>query len=158
MRLLFGVTLETMKRICFKYLFHGTSSIYRKGIESNGLLPVNGALHLTTHPGIAIDEAVFTVRGEDLRYGYKKGVGGCPLVVRVDRSAAINLRLDRPGYYDKEAAKKHRLVAIRFSFATDTAIRAEHLSFIDREIEAECHRLLDEIHGMTKLLPFEYPS
>jgi hypothetical protein len=147
-----------MKRIRFKYLFHGTSSIYRKGIESNGLLPVNGSLHLTTHPGIAMDEAVFTVRGEDLRYGYKKGVGGCPLLVRVDRSAAINLRLDRPGYYDKEAAKKHRLAAIRCAFSTDTPIRPEDLSFIDTNIEAVCKELLDEIHGMTKLLPFEYPS
>ena len=104
-----------------------------------------------------MDEAVFTVRGEDLRYGYKKGVGGRPLVIRVDRSAATRLRLDRPGYYDQEAAKKHRLVAIRCSFVTDTAIRPEHFSFIDRDIESECHRLLEEIHGMTKLLPFEYP-
>ena len=146
-----------MKRIRFKYLFHGTSSIYRESIESNGLLPVNGALHLTTHSGIALDEAVFTVRGEDLRYGYKRRVGGSPLVVKVERSAALNLRLDRPGYYDNEATKKHRLVAARCAFATDTLIRPEHLSFIDTDIEAVCNNLLDEIHCMTKLLPFEYP-
>jgi hypothetical protein len=150
--------LDTVKRIRFKYLFHGTSSTYRKSIETKGLLPVNGALHLTTHPCIALGEAVFTVRGEDLRYGYKRSVGGFPLVVKIDRSAAINLRLDRPGYYNKEAAKKHRLAAIRCAFSTDTSIRPEDISFIDTNIEAVCKELLDEIHGMTKLLPFEYQS
>jgi hypothetical protein len=147
-----------MRRIRFKYLFHGTSSIYRDRIEKNGLLPVNGALHLTTNPCIAMDEAVFSVRGE-LRYGgYKTGVGGFPLVVKVERSAAIDLRLDTPGYYDAEAAKKHRLVAMRCAFLTDTLIRPENLSFIDTDIASECHKLLDEIHRMTTLLPFEYPS
>ena len=130
-----------MKRIRFKYLFHGTSSIYRESIESNGLLPVNGALHLTTHPAVALDEAFFTVNGEDPRYGYKTGVGGDLLIVKVERSAARNLRLDIPGYFDKEATKIRRLVAKRFAFSTDTLNRPEDLSFIDTNIEAVCKKM-----------------
>jgi hypothetical protein len=71
-----------MKRIRSKYLFHGTSSIYRASIEKDGLLPVNGELHLTTLPSLALDEAHWTVNGEDPRYGYKEAVGGPLLIVK----------------------------------------------------------------------------
>jgi len=146
-----------VKPIRFRYLLHGTSSKHRAHIESNGLLPVNGKLHLTTNPAIAFDEAENTVKGEPhLIHGYKIGIGGDPLIVKVERGKVWNLRLDSPGYYDKESASIRRLVPKRFAFTTDALIRPEHLAFIDSDFEAECHRLTVEIHRMARLLPFQY--
>ena len=106
-----------MSRIRFKYLFHGTSSLYRADIEKAGLLPVNGLLHLTTHPLVALMEAEWTVSGEPhLKAGYKKGVGGGRLVVLVERAEARNLQIDTPGYYDNESAKWRRLSQVRVGF------------------------------------------
>lgn len=76
---------DLVDRIRFKYLFNGTSSVFGLAIETDGLLPVNGALHLTTDPSVAGEEANWTVKGEDPRYGYKQAAGGTPLIVKVDR-------------------------------------------------------------------------
>jgi hypothetical protein len=146
-----------MKRIRFKYLFHGTSSIFRESIEKDGLLPINGALHLTTDPALAFDEAYWTVRGEDPSSGYKKAVGGTPLIVKVDRDAVSGLRIDSPGWYDKTSSKVRRLVAKRVAFRTQIPVSPTHLSFIGENLEAELQILFDEIHEMTSLrLPFQY--
>lgn len=145
-----------MSRIRFKYLFHGTSSIFRRRIEKEGLLPRNGALHLTTNPEIAWEEADRTVRGEDPQYGYKRAVGGEPLIVKVDREAVSGLRIDSPGWYDKDSKKHLRLVAKRFSFRTERPVRPISLSFIDSDMEIHVPQLLDEINGMaTWRSPFE---
>ena len=50
--------------IKFRYLFHGTSSVYSAGIKVSGLLPRSGVIYLTTHPMVALIEAERTVRGE----------------------------------------------------------------------------------------------
>jgi hypothetical protein len=145
-----------MKRIRFKYLFHGTSSIYRESIEKDGLRPVNGALHLTTEPWLAWTEANWTVFGEDQSSGYKTGVGGRPLVVKVDREAVSQLRIDSPGWYEKESSKVRRLVAKRVAFRTEKAVSPISLSFIEN-FDAELQGSYDEIHAMTTLrLPFQY--
>ena len=147
-----------MRPIRFRYLFHGTSSKYRADIERDGLLPINGRLYLTTHPAIAFEEAENTVRGElHLIHGYKRAVGGNPLIVKVERAKVVNLRLDSPEYYDKESAKIRRLVPKRFAFTTNGAISPEHLAFIDSDFEAECNSLMIDIHLMASLLPFQYP-
>jgi hypothetical protein len=146
-----------MKRIRFKYLFHGTSSIFRESIEKDGLLPVNGALHLTTDPALALDEAYWTVKGEDPSSGYKKAVGGTPLIVKVDRDAVSGLRIDSPGWYDKSSSKVRRLVAKRVAFRTEKPVSPTRLSFIGGNVEAELEKLFDQIHEMTTLrLPFQY--
>jgi hypothetical protein len=145
-----------MGRVRFKYLFHGTSSICRAAIEANGLLPVNGLLHLTTLPSLALDEAYWTVKGEDPHHGYKTPVGGDLLIVKVDRSAARDLRLDVGGWYEKESPKIRRLVAKRYAFRTEKPISPEHLSFLDKDLFSECDKLVGEIHLMAKLLPFQY--
>src|ERR1035441_10686211 len=111
-----------MKRIRFKYLFHGTSSVFKRGIEKDGLLPVNGALHLTTDPSLAWDEANWTVNGEDPRYGYKRAIGGNPLIVIVDRDAVSGLSIDNPGWYDQNSPNVRRLVAKRVAFRTERSI------------------------------------
>ena len=147
-----------MRPIRFRYLFHGTSSKYRGDIERDGLLPINGKLHLTTHPAIAFEEAENTVGGEPhLVHGYKSAVGGNPLIVKVERAKVGNLRLDSPEYYNKESAKIRRLVPKRFAFTTNAVIRPEHLAFIDSNFEAECNSLMIDIHRMARLLPFQYP-
>jgi len=88
--------------IKFRYLFHGTSSVHKANILANGLSPLNGELYLTTHPMVAPIEAEHTVKGEGhLTEGYKNGIGGLPLVTVVERSAAINLKLDVRGYYER---------------------------------------------------------
>jgi len=146
-----------MKRIRFKYLFHGTSTVFRRGIETDGLLPVNGALHLTTDPSLAWDEANWTVNGEDPRHGYKLAVGGEPLIVKIDRDAVSGLTIDSPGWYDKNSSKVRRLVAKRVAFRTETVISPAGLSFIDSDFEVQLKRLFDEIHEMTTWrLPFQY--
>lgn len=145
-----------MSRIPFKYLFHGTSSLFRDGIEKHGLLPVNGALHLTTHPLVALMEAEWTVNGEaHLEAGYKKGAGGWQLVVRVERSEARNLRIDTPGYYEKVAATERRLSQVRVAFRTDVPIEPGSLSFIDTDLERRCNQHLDEIERMATFPPFD---
>lgn len=149
--------IRVMRRIRFKYLFHGTSSIFRESIEKGGLLPKNGALHLTTDPGLAWTEANWTVHGEDLSSGYKRGVGGRPLLVRVDREAVSQLKIDSPGWYDKESSKVRRLVAKRVAFRTEKAVGPISLSFIGENLDAELQGFYDEIHLMTTLrLPFQY--
>jgi hypothetical protein len=151
------VTFAQMSRIRFKCLFHGTSSVFRQSIENEGLLPVNGVLHLTTDPSLAWDEANWTVSGEDQRHGYKIGVGGKPLIVTVDRNAVSCLRIDSPGWYDKNSYKVRRLVAKRVAFRTESAVSPVSLSFIDSNFEAQLERVFDEIHEMTKWrLPFQY--
>ena len=146
-----------MKRIRFKYLFHGTSSIFRETIEEDGLLPVNGALHLTTDPSLALQEASWTVEGEDPSSGYKKAVGGEPIMVKVDREAVSQLRIDSPGWYDRNSTKVRRLVSKRVAFRTHKAVRPASLSFINENFDAELERLFDEIHEMTRWrLPFQY--
>jgi hypothetical protein len=146
-----------MKRIRFKYLFHGTSSVFRQGIEKEGLLPLNGALHLTTDPSLAWDEANWTVNGEDLHYGYKRSVGGKPLIVKVDRDAVSGLRIDSPGWYDKNSSKVRRLVAKRVAFRTEKPVSPVSISFVDSNFEVQLQRLFDEIHEMTTWrLPFQY--
>lgn len=100
--------------IRFRYLFHGTSSLYKRG-----LLPCNGVLHLTTHPFVALLEAWRTVSGERGFPGaHKPGVGGWPVVVKIERSAVMRLRSD-PEWYDKGQAIGRRLVQVRGEFSTD---------------------------------------
>jgi hypothetical protein len=148
-----------MKRIRFKYLFHGTSSVFRGDIEKCGLLPVNGALHLTTDPSLAWGEANWTVNGEDPRHGYKRAVGGKPLIVRVDRDAVSRLSIDSPGWYDKSSSSVRRLVAKRVAFRTERGISPVSLSFIDSNFDAHLKRLFDEIHEMSPWrLPFQYDA
>jgi hypothetical protein len=146
-----------MRRIRFKHLFHGTSSIFRESIGKDGLLPISGALHLTTDPSLALEEANWTVNGEDPSSGYKTAVGGDPLIVKVDREAVSQLRIDSPGWYDKTSSKVRRLVAKRVAFKTEKAVSPISLSFIDEDFDAELERLFDEIHAMTTWrLPFQY--
>lgn len=150
---------DLVERIRFKYLFHGTSSVFRLAIERDGLLPVNGALHLTTYPSLALLEAIGTVQGEDSRYGYKQAVGGTPLIVKVDRDAVSGLTVDSPGWYDGNSRKVLRLVAKRVAFRTGKAVKPASLTFIDSKFDIELKRLLDEIHQMTtRRLPFQYDS
>jgi hypothetical protein len=145
-----------MSKIRFKYLFHGTSSLYRESIEKNGLVPVKGALHLTTHPLVALMEAEWTVNGEHhLKAGYKKGVGGFRLVVCVERAAARNLQIDSPGYYEKEAARERRPSQVRVGFRTSIPIKPKDLSLLDTNLEQRCNQLLDEIERMTIPPPFD---
>ena len=149
--------MADMKRIRFKYLFHGTSSIFRESIEKDGLLPLNGALHLATDPSLALEEANWTVKGEDPSSGYKRAVGGDPLIVKVDREAVSQLRIDSPGWYDKSSPKVRRLVSKRVAFRTEKAVSPISLSFIGENFDAELERLFDEIHEMTTWrLPFQY--
>lgn len=148
---------DLVDRIRFKYLFHGTSSVFRLAIETDGLLPVNGALHLTTDPSLAWEEANWTVKGEDLRYGYKQAAGGTPLIVKVDRDAVSDLTVDSPGWYDRNSRKVRRLVAKRVAFRTGKAVRPASLTFIDSDFDTQLNRLFDEIHQMTTWrLPFQY--
>jgi hypothetical protein len=148
---------DLVDRIRFKYLFHGTSSVFRLAIERDGLLPVNGALHLTTDPSLACQEANWTVTGEDPRHGYKQAAGGTPLIVKVDRDAVSCLTIDSPGWYDKSSRKVRRLVAKRVAFRTATAVRPVSLTFIDSDFSARLDQLFDEIHQMTtRRLPFQY--
>lgn len=86
----FSEAVTLMKRIRFKYLFHGTSSVFRQGIEKEGLLLVNGTLHLTRDPSLAWDEANWTVNSEDPRYGDKHAVSGKPLVVMLKSIAVLS--------------------------------------------------------------------
>jgi hypothetical protein len=138
----------------FLWLFHGTSSRYQRNIEANGLLPINCALHLTTHPCIALLEAERTTRGDEatLYSGYKQPVFGTALIVKVPRAAALGLRLD-PEYYDRRKARGYRLVTSRAAFITGTPIGPEHVSLLDL---AEFEQVIDEIDAMAKLPPFEY--
>ena len=137
----------------FPYLFHGTSSFYQRNIQQNGLLPVNGVLHLTTHPFVALLEAHRTVCGEEGFPGARKpGVGGFAVVVKIERDAARRLRID-PEWYDKSQAAGRRLVQVRGEFATDIAISATHLSFIEHDLDRACHQLMEEVNGLTRLPP-----
>lgn len=137
----------------FPYLFHGTSSIHRRNIQENGLLPVNGVLHVTTHPFVALWEAWRTVSGEEGFPGaYKSGVGGWPLVVKIERSAVTRLRND-PEWYNKGQAGGRRFVQVRGEFATDLGISSTHLSFIEHDLERACHQLMKEVNGLTRLPP-----
>jgi hypothetical protein len=147
-----------MNPMRFKFLFHGTSSIYRDSIGANGLLPNNGDLHLATYPCVALLEADRRINGDErqLLGGYKKPVGGFRLIVKVRRSEAVCLRLDSD-YYKKEVATGQRFVTLRTAFSTGTPIGPENLSFIDANFEAEFKTLLIDIHRMAKLLPFQYP-
>jgi len=135
----------------FRYLFHGTSSVYRKNIREDGLLPSYGVLHLTTHPFVALWEAQGTVFGEEGFPGaYKPGVGGFPLVVMMKRSAAKRLLID-PAWYDKGQATGRRLVQVRGEFATDIPISPIHLSLLEYDLDKVCHRLMEEINSVTRL-------
>ena len=143
--------------IRFRYLFHGTSSLYKRDIREKGLLPCNGVLHLTTHPFVALLEAGRTVSGEEGFPGaHKRGVGGWPVVVKIERSAVTRLRID-PEWYNKEQAIGRRLLQVRGEFATDMAVGPEHLSFIEYDLYDSdklnriCHQLVEEINGMTRL-------
>lgn len=134
----------------FKHLFHGTSSVYRNSIRELGLLPKGGRLHLTTHPLVALVEALRTVRGEDdLTGGYKEAVGGSPLVVLVERLAAANLKIDVPGYYEKDDRAGYRPSELRFAFVMDGRVPPPALSFVEGDPEIYCKRMLDEIDAMT---------
>jgi hypothetical protein len=125
-------------------------------MERDGLLPVNGALHVTTHPLVALMEAEWTVNGErHLKAGYKEGVGGLRLVVCIERAAAIGLRVDTPGYFEKGAAADRRRSQVRVAFRTNVAIKPRHLSFIETDLKKQCNQLLDEIERMTTLPPFD---
>lgn len=141
--------------IRFRYLFHGTSSISRRNIQENGLRPRNGVLHLTTHPFVALLEAQRTVCGEEgFRGAYKPGVGGIPVLVKIERAAVKKLRID-PEWYDKGEAIGRRLVQVRGEFSTDIAISPENLSFIQFDVAEVCRQLMKEINGMTRLPPLE---
>lgn len=140
--------------IYFRHLFHGTSSKSKTEIQERGLLPKAGKLHLTTHPDVALLEALRTVYGEEgYPNAYKPGVGGSPVIVQVQRSAALRLKLDAPEYYDKAQAIGRRLVPVRAAFTTDVQIGPEHLSFLEGDLEAACDQLIREINSMTKLPP-----
>ncbi|MBZ5618150.1 MAG: hypothetical protein LAQ69_05345 [Acidobacteriia bacterium] len=133
----------------FRYLFHGTSSIHRASIQESGLLPRNGAIHLTTHPKVALIEAKRTVKGEGyLPNGYKGGTGGLPLIVAVERSAAVNLRLDALGYYEQLDRTGYRPSELRYAFTTSEHISPASISFIEADFLAECEKLLNEIEKM----------
>jgi hypothetical protein len=112
---------------------------------------------LTDHKRLAWQEAHWTVSGEDPRHGYKRPVGGKPLIVIVDRNAAFGLRVDSPGWYDKNSLKVRRLAAKRVAFRSGTGISPASLSFIDSNLEYRLGGLFDEIHEMTSWrLPFQY--
>jgi hypothetical protein len=141
----------------FRFLFHGTSSFHKPSIQKNGLSPRNGTVYLTTHPRIALLEAERTVKGEaNLREGYKRGVGGSPIIVVVDRSAAVKLKLDIPGYYERPAAVGYRLSEVRLAFATSEGVSPASVSFIENNILAECQTLLAEIELMTSTTTFGF--
>jgi hypothetical protein len=138
----------------FRQLFHGTSSLYKAAIQENGLLPRDGPIYLSTQPKVALLEADRTVRGEDnLRDGYKKGVGGAPLLVAVDRSAATGLKLDVAGYYER--GTPFRPSEVRFAFMTSQPISAASISFIENDQRNVCNRLLEEIEEMTRRRTFD---
>ena len=139
--------------IRFRYLFHGTSSIYRTNLQQKGLLPSGGVLHLTTHPFVALLEAHRTVCGETGFPGaHKPGVGGFPVVVKIERAVVKRLRID-PEWYDKQQAIGRRLVQVRGEFATDVAIGAVDLSFIEYDLDSVCHQLMEETNSLTRLPP-----
>jgi hypothetical protein len=119
-----------------------------------GLLPEKGErerIHLTTHPEVALLEAIRTVEGEPyLKDGYKQSVGGDPLIVIVDRARVSGLKLDI-GYYDRkdEHEWQYRPSEIRLAFITSNPISCEALAFIEANHEAECRNLLQEIEGLA---------
>lgn len=59
--------------------------MHKASIQEHGLSNRDGPIYLTTHPLVALMEALRTVNGEEnLRDGYKKGVGGSPIIIRVE--------------------------------------------------------------------------
>jgi hypothetical protein len=72
------------------YLYHGTSSNHIDSIRKEGLQPGSGGVHVTTDAQIAHQEAHNTVSGEEedlgTAAGYKKGVGGKPVIAIIDRN------------------------------------------------------------------------
>jgi hypothetical protein len=141
----------------FQNLFHGTSSVHKASILANGLLPQNDAIYLTTHPEVALLEADRTVSGEGyLRGGYKQGIGGEPLVVVIDRIAALNLKLDVRGYYDQADRVGYRSSELRFAFTTNESISPESITLIEEDLENECKRRLEQIENMTKRPTFDF--
>jgi hypothetical protein len=110
-------------------------------------------LHLTTHPFVALLEAHRTVFGEvGFPGAHKPGVGGFPVLVKIERAAVKRLRID-PEWYDKEQAIGRRLVQVRGEFATDIAIDPVKLSFIEYDLDRVCHQLMEEINSLTRLPP-----
>jgi hypothetical protein len=135
--------------IKFRHLFHGTSSVYKASIQEAGLLPQSRPIFLTTHPLVALMEAHRTVDGEEnLLQGYKKRVGGSPIVVIVERAAATKLSLDAEYYY-QEDRPGYRRPELRYSFATNEGISPASLSFLETGLFYQCKELLDEINWMT---------
>src|SRR5882757_8971638 len=126
----------------FPYLFHGTSTVHKPSIEESGLTPRNGAVHLTTHPEVALFEAQNTVHGEhNMRGGYKAAIGGLPLIVLVERTKLVRLKLDVPGYYEHTDDRSgYRVPEVRFAFKTNEAIVPALISFIEDNCESECRR------------------
>lgn len=144
--------------ITFSHLFHGTSTIYKTNIQENGLMPINGPIHLTTHPEVALIEAQRTVNGEaNLRAGYKKASGGLPLIVIVQRFAVVGLKLDIPGYHERgDDRSEYRVSEARFAFRTPEPIAPGLLTFIERDCEGECRALLNKINTMTRKAPLGF--
>lgn len=102
-------------------------------------------------------EALRTVNGEEnLRDGYKKGVGGSPIIIRVERSAAAKLRLDVPGYYEPSDGAGYRPSQVRLAFVTNECILPTSISFIETDSQNECKKLLKEIDGMTNRPTFGF--
>jgi hypothetical protein len=144
-----------IKMIKFQHLFHGTSSVHKISIQESGLLPINGAIYLTTHPLVALIEALRTVNGEQhLADGYKKGVGGSPLVVLIKRSAVSNLRVDVCGYYERTKRTDYRRSEIRFAFTVSECIPSASMSFLETDLYSECDKRLKEIERMTSSCTF----
>lgn len=152
-----GDSSPGFQMITFRHLFHGTSSVCKPSIQQNGLLPSDGSIYLSTHPFVALLEAKRTVGGENnLRGGYKQGVGGSPLIVLVERSAATSLSMDIDGYYDQHDRSGYRPSEIQFAFSTADPIHPGSLLFIERDLERECEQLLKEIERMASRLTFGF--
>jgi hypothetical protein len=143
-------------RVKFRYLFHGTSSVHKASIQESGLLPRHGPIHLTTHPKLALVEAIRTVSGEGyLLNGYKEGVGGSPIIVIIERSAAAKLTLDA-GYYDQTDTEHYSPRELRYAFTTCEPIPRSSISLVEDDCLVECDRLLAEIETMTNQPTYKY--
>jgi hypothetical protein len=142
----------------FQYLFHGTSTVYKTSIQECGLMPRNGALHLTTHPEVALFEARNTVHGEpNLRGGYKQAIGGMPLVVVIERTKVVRLCSDTEYYEHLDARSGLPVPEVRFAFKTDKGIAPSFISFIpENDCESECTKLRDQINEMARRVPLGF--
>jgi len=80
--------------------------------------------------------------------GYKRSVGGSPIIVVIDRTSAVNLTLDAD-YYNQTDRQNYSPRDLRYAFTTGAPISPASISFVEDDCFVKCNNFLDEIRKRT---------